>query len=208
MSGRTKMVGAVFLVFGIFWWPTVGTAGPVTFWTTSFDEEGEGFPPEATASGNWSVITSAQAAHSGSRGLDITGPTATGGDVLTFDLSSVGFTAIGLDYWTKIRAGLEADDSVLIEWSPDAGVTWFVLDTRTDVLAGDWVFSSFVLPVEANNNSNLMLRLDAELGSTGDRFGADDFALMGTPIPEPASFAMLAFGSVVGFHRRLRRHFS
>ena len=201
MSGR--MIGVVILIFGF--WPAVGTAGPITVWSRGFEN---GFPLEATASGNWRVVTSDQAAHSGSRGADIIGATAAGGDTLVFDLSSEGFTDVGIEFWTKVRDGLEADDFVRAEWSSDAGLNWEPLVTLTNVAAGDWVFNQFPLPVEANDNPNFGLRVDAVLSTGGDRMAFDDFALSGTPVPEPASLAMLALGSLAGFHRKFRRRFS
>src|SRR3989344_1272916 len=66
--GRRIGMGAVMLIFGLI--PANLFAG--TVWSTGFEG---GLPTEAAASGNWRVVTSAPAAHSGTKGLDISGAT-------------------------------------------------------------------------------------------------------------------------------------
>ena len=199
MSGR--LLGAVFLVFGFGFWPASLLASPV--WSTGFEG---GVPTEAVANGNWHVVTSDQAAHSGTKGLDISGATTFGGDVLAFDLSSAGFTGLIVNFWSKVRGGLESvdGDSVRLEWSPNDGTDWEPLTVFSGLAAGDWFPNQFSLPPSAGNNPNLELRLVATLGTSGDRMAFDDFSLSGVSIPEPITIGLLAFGVLItaAHHRR------
>ena len=201
MSGRTKMVGAVFLVFGIFWWPTVGTAGPVTVWSDEFEA---GLGSEWTSSSsNFSVIASSLA-FEGSRYLNIIGPSAIGGDTLLLAVSSVGYENLQFTGKWKIHDRLESVDHLAFEFSPD-GVNWQSLITLSDLPAGEWSSFSADLPPGADNNPNLAFRWREEFSGQTDRVLGDNFGLFGTPIPEPATLAMLGLGScagIWGFRRR------
>ena len=199
MGGRFRKMGraAVALVFAFF--STSLSAGPVL--STGFES---GFPPEVAVTGNWTVITSSLAAHSGSRGANIIGPTNPNGDVLTLMWPSVGYQDLTLDLWSKVRDGLESEDQVLVQLSTD-GVNWTTLNTWTNMPVGDWVSNTFSLPTEADNNPNLAFRFEATLLNASDRWALDDVTLNGRPVPEPATLGLLAVGAFAGIcYRRLR----
>src|SRR3989344_1936538 len=163
--GRRIGMGAVMLIFGLI--PANLFAG--TVWSTGFEG---GLPTEAAASGNWRVVTSAPAAHSGTKGLDISGATTLVGDVLVFDLSSVG------------------------------GASWEPLTVFSGLAADDWFPNQFSLPLGAADNPNLNFRLVATLGTSGDRMTFDDFALSGTLVPEPITIGLLTLGALIVSRRR------
>lgn len=187
------MMVVVLIFFGLG--PASLRAGTVP-WSDGF-EAGD-FSAWSGSSGNWAVVTSGLSAHSGSRGADIIGATNPAGDPLLLQVSSVNVQDLQFSYWSKVRAGLEAEDLVSVEWSPD-NVNWILLDTYTNILAGDWQFHSFNLPNTADNNPNLSFRLLAKLTSSGDRMNVDDFAL--TVVPEPATLSLLALGMLAGVRR-------
>ncbi len=166
-------------------------------WSDGF--ESGNFSAWSSASGNWTIVTSALSAHNGIKGADIKGTTNLSGDILSVHLSSVGFQNLEWQYWYKVRDGLELvdADSVFAEWTAN-GTDWLSLDTYANSLAGGWQFISFALPAAANENSSLGFRFRATLGSSSDRMNFDDFALSGTPIPEPSSLTMmLSFSSFI-----------
>ena len=198
---RKRLVEAACLIFfGL--WPASLRAGTV-LWSDGF-ETGD-FSAWTAVSGNWAVVTSSLSAHSGLRGADITEATNPAGDVLTLQASSLGYENLQFDYWSKVRAGLETEDQVLVEMSTNGGVDWIPLDTYSNVLAGDWQARSFNLPVAADNNPDLSLRLWAKLSSSGDRMNFDDFSLSGQPVPEPATLGLLVLGALTGVRRYRRR---
>ncbi|MFH1170169.1 MAG: PEP-CTERM sorting domain-containing protein [Candidatus Vogelbacteria bacterium] len=180
--------------------PASTLAGPVMIWSEGFEN---GFPPEASVTGSWSVINSPTSAHSGSSGADIDGPTGTNGDVLFLPLSSVGYQDLGWEYWLKVRDGLETGDQVLAQWTVD-GANWETLATYTNQVAGDWQLATFDLPISADNNSNLAFRFFANLANSSDRMNFDDITLSGTPVPEPATLGLLALGALTVARRRSR----
>ena len=196
-SGRRIGMGAVMLIFGLI--PANLFAG--TVWSTGFEG---GLPTEAAASGNWRVVTSAPAAHSGTKGLDISGATTLAGDILVFDLSSVGFADLTLNFWAKVRDSLESGDgdSVQLEWSPNGGASWEPLTVFSGLAADDWFPNQFSLPSGAADNPNLNFRLVATLGTSGDRMTFDDFALSGTLVPEPLTIGLLTLGALIVSRRR------
>lgn len=191
---KSRTIGAVILVFSIL--PATGRAGPV--WSTGFEG---GFPSGASVTGHWTVIGSSASAHSGSDGADVVGSTDPGGDVLSLPISSVGFQGLGLEYWFKVRSGLEVDDQVAVEWTPD-GAIWQTLAAYTNQVAGDWQLATFDLPADANDNPNLALRLVATLSSSGDRMNFDDIVITGTAVPEPTTLGLLMIGAVALLRHR------
>jgi len=171
----------------------------VTMWSDGF-ESGD-FSAWTAVDGNWQVITSEQSAHSGLRGADITGSTAPGGDTLLLQISSVGYQNLEFEYWFKVRAALEADDQVLVQWTGD-GVEWEILAAYTSQPVGVWQFAIFGLPEAADDNSDLGFRLWADLTSGSDRMNFDDFVLRGQIIPEPATLGLLTLVMLAGVRRR------
>ena len=201
MSGRVRKMAVTMaiLVFGFL--PASALAGLVPpIWSTGFED---GFPPEANATGSWSVINSPVSAYSGSFGADIDGPTGIDGDTLLLPISSVGYQDLGLEYWFKIRDGLEVGDQVLAQWTAD-GTNWETLATYTNQIASDWQLAIFDLPTSADDNPNLAFRLFANLANVSDRMNFDDLALSGTPIPEPITLGLLALGALIVARRRFR----
>ena len=161
-----------------------------------------GWPAEASWNGLWAVQVSSLSAHTGSRGVNVVGPSASAGDALWFGLSASGYQDLTWEYYYKIRDGLEVGDSVLSEWSSDNGETWLPLVTYTESAAGDWQLASFVLPASASNNSNLVFRFVATLGGSTDRMNFDDFKLSGVVTPEPITLLLFGLGVLI-YHRRI-----
>ena len=212
-----KRIGAVFLVARIivFGLTPAAYAGPVvtaggdpdsggggggginlrhTIWADG--GESDNFDAWTSHDSKWTIVTSNSAAHDGLRGADITGDTMPDSVVLLLQLPTLGQENIELEYWWKVRSGLEDTDQVVSEWRPNANTNWIVLDTHSNQPAGDWVRFATNLPTEANDNPNFEFRIVADLGSTGDRMAFDSFALSGNAVqvPEPATLALLGLG--------------
>lgn len=168
-------------------------------WSDGF-ESGD-FSAWTSVDGNWRVVTSEQSAHSGLRGADIAGSTGPNGDTLFLQISSVGYQDLEFEYWFKVRAALETNDQVLVQWTDDS-VRWETLAAYTNQPVGDWQFAIFGLPEAADDNPDLGFRLWADLTSASDRMNFDDFVLRGQIIPEPATLGLLAFGMLAGVRRR------
>jgi hypothetical protein len=149
-----------------------------------------GWPAGASWNGLWTVQASSLSANTGSRGVNIVGPSASGGDAFWLDLPSYGYQTLTWEYYFKIRDGLEVGDQVTAEWTSD-GQTWLSLATYTETAAGDWQLASFVLPATANDNGDLKFRFLAKLGGSTDRMNFDDFKLSGALTPEPVTAVFL-----------------
>jgi len=206
LSGRARVaVTGMVLAFGLSP-PVSALAGAVTIWETGFET---GFPPEISVIGNWSVITSSAAAHSGAKGADIVGPNGRSddpfGDALMVTVDARGYRGLSLGFWSKVRGELESEDDLTVQWSTD-GVTWDDLISFTTASTGDWAFSSLDLPSGADDDPDLKLRFFALFSSAGDRMGFDDLALTGTLVPEPSTFTFLSACLLGGnYYRRGRR---
>jgi hypothetical protein len=174
-------------------------AEAVTIWENGF-ESGD-FSAWSGATGNWSVITSTAAAHSGLRGADIIGPTAPEGDRLWVEIPSLGYRNLQWEYWWKVRAGLEGSDLLVVEWTAD-NVTWQTLAAYSVLATSEWEMATFSLPAAADDNPNLAFHLLANFNSASDRMAFDDFVLGGEIIPEPATFILLTLGMLVDVRRR------
>ena len=200
-ASRWKLAVVLALLAGSQW----AEAGPVTIWQDGVDSGS--FDPAWTKTGAWTIVTSSSAAHDGTRGVDITGPTSGGGDVLELQVSTVGYQDIEFTDWSKVRAALESTDSLVTQVSTDGGQSWQNLKTYANLPAGDWSKDSFPLPIEADNNPNLEIRLWATFDSGSDRTGFDTFVLSGTPVPEPSAVAILGVGaaSLALWRRRFLR---
>ena|SRR3989344_9056167 len=202
MGVKLRMLGivaAVVLVFGFF--PLSLSADMIEVWGTGFEND---LPPGANADGNWRVVQSTASAYDGLRGLDITGPTGSTGDVIFFPIPSTGYGNLILDGWSKVRESLEGNDLVLLQFTVDDGQTWETLATYANQIAGEWVSFRLNFSESADNNPELALRLWASLSSGADRIGYDDFSLRGQVVPEPVTLRLLGLGVLICVCRGFR----
>ena len=160
----------VFLFFGIF---NSAFASSVIF-SDGFEEgfiEWTGNDEKWTTSGT----SSATGVHSGLKRGQATGATETGDDVLLKNVSTLGNSTIKLEFWYRVYKGLENEDHVYVEWTPD-GSNWNVLNDFTAVGESvNWEFTSYNFPIEANDKDNFAIRFRAHLGAvSSDIFYLDD----------------------------------
>ncbi|MBI2065148.1 MAG: choice-of-anchor J domain-containing protein [Candidatus Yanofskybacteria bacterium] len=127
-----------------------------------------------------SGTSSATGVHGGLKRAQATGATDPGDDVLLKSVPTVGYQGIKLEFWHRIYKGLESEDHVYVEWTPD-GSNWNVLDDFTTVgESANWQFTSYNLPAEADNKDNFAFRFRAHLGAaSSDIFYLDDVVLSG-----------------------------
>lgn len=175
---------------------TTSAASATVIWSDGFESAAplveQGW---SVVGGQWKRVSSALAAHSGTAGLDIQGAAVLDAEVLGRTISTVGYESVSLEYWYKIRDGLEAADHVWIDWSAD-GNSWQTLVEYTALPAGDWLLASIPLPLAAANNPALGVRLRAQLGGSTDRMNFDDLSIVGVPVPEPSMVALMVLASV------------
>jgi hypothetical protein len=195
-----KTLSGFVFVFVLGFLPFSEASASPAVWVSGFEN---GFADWTSASGNWTTVSSSLA-KSGSRYGKVEGATAFGGDTLLLEISTLGKQNLRLSYWYSVKLGLEADDSVALEWSSD-GSLWQGLVTYTDLSTEDvWKQVYFDLPVGASDNSQFAFRLVANLGSASDRMHFDDLTL--SEVPEPASLLLtLGFGALflLGMRRRV-----
>lgn len=170
-------------------------------WNDGF--ESGNFNSWNSATGTWSIVTSPLAAHSGTKGADVKGANAIGGDLLQASISTFGQKNIELNYWYKVRDTLESADFAFVEWTAD-GANWLPLATYSNLAIGDWQNAIFSLPAEADNNPNFGFRVRANLSSATDRIAFDDFIVSNAAVPEPSTVATLIGFACLSFLRRRR----
>lgn len=89
------------------------------------------------------------------------------------------------------------DDHIIME--VDTGGGFAEIARQTD---GDPYLLGALLPAEADGNSSVLLRLKADSSAAGQDTLFDQLTISGLAIPEPASFALLAFGAAAALLRR------
>jgi hypothetical protein len=168
-------------------------ASGVEFWTCDFEN---GMPAGAVVTagiGNVAVQSSSLSAYSGSKGLNIQGPSGSNGDTLVLPISTVGYRDVELRYWYKIREGLEATDHLYSGWTADGNEVLALAD-YSGVSAGDWQLAVFTLNSAADDNPLVASVWLATLANSSDRVNVDKVTAYGTPIPEPVTFCGLVLG--------------
>ncbi len=196
MSGRMVVTRVmVILVFGIL---PARVRAEAVIWSTGFES---GLTGEWTAGSDKFSVIDSSLAFEGDKYLNVVGPSTTGGDSLLLAVSSAGYQSLSLTGYSRIYAGLEANDRLSIEWSVD-GLNWQTLVVWSNLPVSGWTPFSLDLPEEADGNSQLTLRWLAEFDGTSDRGLFDQLALSGQPIPEPMSLPLLIFGSLIALVRR------
>ena len=152
-------------------------------WSDGF-ESGD-FSAWTSINGKWD--TSGGDTYSGSKRAQVEGLYSLDGDVLLLSRSLAGYRGVKLEYWYRVYIGLENNDYVFIEWTPN-GADWLELTIYNDIASSvDWQEAKFLLPSSATDNPLFQFRLRSALNNASDRMYFDDFTLLGEPIPEPAS---------------------
>jgi hypothetical protein len=112
-------------------------------------------------------------------------------------------------------------DYLTIEYSIDGGATFAPLLTdyarwngvnETPVANANWYSATsnttptstgaLLLPAAANENSDFVLRIGVVVAHYNEGYFVDDLTVSGTPIPEPASLALIGCGAVALLKRR------
>ncbi len=182
-----KKLGAV-IVMAVFISAPCSKAKAEMIWSDGF-ESGD-FSAWTSVGGNWD--TSGGNVHSGSKRAQIFGPYALDGDVLLLTQSLSGYENITLEYWARVYDGLESNDTLFIEWSPD-GSSWNTVSAYINAPAStDWHNVSLLLPATADDNALFQFRIRSRLNNASDCIYFDDIILSGDLIPEPSSIITLA----------------
>lgn len=199
MSGRFNKAVAV-LVFGIY--PASTLAGPVaTIWSTGFED---GLPANATNIGTGTVVALTAGAHSGVRRFQFVGdldPVTVSS--LTLPVDATGYSDLSLEFAGKFNNGIEGNDLATVAVSAfDNPLQAPIIIPFSDQPTGDWSIVRVDLPAELSNQPlNISFAADFN-SSTGDAWSVDDLLLSGTPVPEPLTLSLLAFGVIVAARRR------
>ncbi|MEK7585586.1 MAG: PEP-CTERM sorting domain-containing protein [Patescibacteria group bacterium] len=197
-SGRLIVVMGL-LTLGVL--PVKALAGPAVAFQSEDFELGLG-KKWAVGSDKFSVVDSSLA-FSGDKYLNLTGPSATGGDSLLWETSSAGYENISVSGYMKIHAALELTDRLSLGWSVD-GLTWQIPIILSGSPVNEWTPFSFDLPATADNNAQLTLRWLAEFDGASDRVLVDQLSLTGSPVsvPEPSLLSLFGVGLVACLSRR------
>ncbi len=196
-----RMMAVLAVMIGVVVLPNAANATPVpmTIFSTSFED---GLVPPIQATGNWTTVASSAGAHSGVDRASLSGPTASGGDVLTILFSTAGYEEVELDYYWKINNQLEVGEFFYSEWTPDGGATWLPLSTGHTGPATGWNNDHFMLPDGADNNPLFGVHWLGLLPHSSDTVSLDSASIVA--IPEPKSFALMIMMMLgAGLRRRL-----
>ena len=200
MAGKILFIlSLVFsLFFGVFYFAFASTV----IFSDGFDDKSFGFSgwhlePELN---KWKITSGGNTIrYSGTGRADIVGPTSTEKgvgytelNILSRDISTVGYENINLSFWYLIPKGksLKSDDHVYVEWTVD-GSNWKVLYDFTNLgESTDWEHVSYNLPAEAASKTGFAIRLHAYLTVSTRAFYLDELSLSGDgqgvgPTPQP-----------------------
>ncbi len=174
---------------------------------TSEGFEGSDLSSWTSVGSNWALDLSEK--HSGNSSLKVSG-VLTDASRITKSISTLGYTNIGINFWYMAPVGLtdlpSPSDEVFIEYSLDEGTTWVRVKT-IDESSADGVWYSnlpnhpIVLPQEADNKSNVLVRFSAVLNEVTDTVFIDDFEVTGDviaveePLPTPPPSPTPSVGS-------------
>lgn len=124
----------------------------------------------------------------------------TASSTLYKELNTTGYADIVVSYYYRVMDALEADDVVVLEWTPDRTATipvWTAIASYGPAPESTPTLVTHApLPADANNNPNFALRFRVTLPSTTDDFRLDDVIVSGTPMTPPAPFSVSMIGSV------------
>ena len=126
---------------------------------------------------------------------------------ITFSLSSAGYDTLTLSYSTRLTNAVTS--SQVWSYSTD-GTNYFSLTTISPTANATWINQSVNLSTLSsnalNNQSAFYLRMTYTSANSQGSQALDNIQLTGTAIPEPSTWALLAFSltTVVVLRRRLK----
>ena len=102
--------------------------------------------------------------------------------IIEIDINTTGYENITFSYYRKL-VGLDVADEFKAKWNN--GTAWIVVEETLSNSANDasYVFKTFNLTADANNNSNFKIRFECTAGATSERCRLDNVGVTGAVTP-------------------------
>ncbi len=164
-----------------------------------------GLPVGAINVGTGTVVALTSGAHSGVRRFQFVGDTdpTTVSSLTLAPVDVTGYSNVSLEFASKFNFGIEGNDLAAVRVSSfDNPLLTPIIVPFSNQPTGDWSIVTIDLPAELSNHQ-LSFSFTADFNSaSGDAWSIDDVGFFGTPVPEPATLALLSLGALTAIRRR------